>query len=155
MKKPLLAIGILLFTILMMDFARRGIFFKNEKYIATSCKSAIVMLEKRAPSTWEIDCDANVLVVSIETDLKTQKEDMLQTALYRQLANHIIFIAKNSLNESLERTTMVRVRMLHPKYELNALSEGKYIARLATMNKPEFIAEQLKTFVNTQIKPRE
>lgn len=154
MNKPILAIGILAITILALDLSRRGFLFKNEKYKATSCKSAIVMLEKRAPSTWEINCKDNVLVVEIKSDIKTPEPKNLQAALFRQMANDIIFIAKNSLNESLERTTMIRLRIIHRNYELNALSEGKYIAKMATMNKPEFIAEQLKNFVKTQIKPR-
>ncbi len=154
LNKPILAIGILLFTVFMLDLSRRGVLFKNPKYIATSCKSAIVMLKKRSPDTWAIDCEKDVLVVQIESNLKTPDPKNLQPALYRELANNIIFISKNSLNESLERTPMVRIKMRHPKYDLNALAEGKYIAKLATMNRPEFIAEQLKNFVSTQIVPK-
>lgn len=112
------------------------------------------MLEKRVPATWDIECDADNLTVVIQTELKVAEAKNLKAALYRELANHLIFISKNTLNESLERTLMVRVHMVHPVMEINALTEGQYIAKLAYMKKPEFIANHLKATVQVQDKTK-
>ncbi len=155
MKKPILMIGIIFFSIFLFDLARKGkLPLISKKTIATSCRSAVVMLNKRIPATWKTDCKENNLTVTIRSKVSESDPKKLSTALYREMANNLVFISKNSLNESLERTFIVRVQSLHFSREINAITEGQYIARLATMTRPELIAEHLKATVQVQEKPR-
>ena len=112
-KKPILIIGILFMFIFLAK--HKDFFYKRfQKVQATSCRSAMVMLTKRAPKNWALECNDNNLRVIIKSKLLQENfksEKLFKTALYRELANHLKFISSNSLNESLERTLMIRVSM--------------------------------------------
>ena len=149
-KNPILAIGILMISILLFDLSRRGILpLVSNKIIATSCKSVLVMLKKRTPRTWELKCKNNNMTVTIRS-LLDSKTHPLPDALYRELANNLQFIARNGLHESLERTLVIRVHVVHPQMEINAITEGKDLAKLANLTKAEFITEHLKATVQVQ-----
>lgn len=89
------------------------------------------------------------MTVTIHSQLDAEKYP-LPHALYRELANNLQFIARNSLNESLERTLIIRVHVIHSQMEINAITEGKDLAKLATLKRPEFIAEHLRATVQVQ-----
>ena len=150
-KNPILVVGMLMMAIVLFDLSRRGILpLISERVIATSCKSARVMLDKRVPSTWTIQCENNNMAITIHSQLPQATNPQLTRNLYRELANKLKFIAQNALNESLERTLLVRVLIIHPQMEINAVTEGKDLAKLATLNEPKFVAEHLKTTVQVQ-----
>lgn len=151
MKNPILMVGILMMVIFLFQLQKKGYFAK--RYVPTSCKSVLVMLEKRAPATWEVKCEENNLAVKIIKDLSVKEmknEKLYKTVLYRELANDLIFVAKNSLNESLERVFFVRIHLTSQKMNIDALTEGKFLSKLATINKPRFIAEHLHATVQTK-----
>ena len=150
MKNPILAIGIIMVSILLFELSRRGILpLMSDKIIATSCKSALVMLKKRAPDTWKLECKNNNMTVTVHSQLDANKYPLPKT-LYRQLANNLQFIAQNSLSESLERTLIIRVHVIHPQMQINAITEGKDLIRLAALKRPEFITQHLKATVQVQ-----
>jgi hypothetical protein len=153
LKKPILMIGILLMVIFIYDLKRRGIFFgRYQKLRATSCNSVLVMLNRRTPNTWKNSCRESTLTVKIQLELppeiKKAKDNLLRQYLYRELANNLIKIAKNSLNESLERTLSVHVRQQSERMDIDAVTEGRFIAKLATITDQKFIAEHLKNTVH-------
>jgi hypothetical protein len=74
----------------------------------------------------------------------------LRAIMYRELANDLILIAKNSPSDSLERTDIIRVRMNHPKLEINSVTEGKFIIKLSTIKSSELIKEHLKATVQVK-----
>ena len=151
MKNPILAIGIIMVAALLLDLSRRGILpFISEKIIATSCKSARVMLDKRAPDHWKTRCENNNMTVTIQSQVSATKYNLLTKTLYRELANHLQFVAKNTLNESLERTLIVRIHLIHPRMEINAITEGKDLAKLASMDQSKLIAQHLRNTVQVQ-----
>jgi len=153
-KYPVLIAGILLMTIFLFDLKKRGIFFSRaDKLRATSCRSVLVMLDKRIPTTWSTECEKDNLAIEIKSSLDATKfkdKKLLKPALYRELANNLIFIAKNSLNESLERVDLVRVHLEGPTLSINAVATGRDLARFATMKRPDFIAEHLKATVHVK-----
>ena len=151
-KNPVLIIGLLMVVILWFDLSRRGILPSfSDRFIATSCRSAGVMLEKRMPENWDVQCQDNNMAVTIQSPVKAPPEQLAQV-LYRELANDLHFIAQNSLHESLERTLIVRVRVVHPQMEVNAVTEGKELARMASLSEPSSIAQHLKATVQVQDK---
>lgn len=153
-KNPILAIGVLMLAIVLMDLSRRGkLPLFSERLIATSCKSARVMLEKRIPGTWSVACENNNMTVAIQSQVEVKESSQLSKILYRELANDLQFIAQNSLNESLERTLMVRVHVTHPQMQINAITQGKDLAKLATITQPRLIAQHLKATVQVQSRP--
>lgn len=153
-KNPVLAIGILLFGLFLMQVARKEKwgFFYNEKLTTTSCRGALVRIEKKIPANWRVFCEGNNLAVEIhETTLPADSKD-IKLLMYRELANHMSFIARVSQTDILEKVLFVRFKLLHPKMELNAVTEGKFIVKLATLDTPDHIKAHLQNTVQVQEK---
>ena len=131
------------------------IFGPRESLIPSSCKAVLVMLNKRIPATWSTQCEGktkNNLFINMHTHIKAADDLTLKKALYRTLANNLVFIAKNSPADSLERVDIVRLKMNHHKIEINAITEGKDIIKFSTMKDPDFIKDHLKLTVQVQEK---
>lgn len=149
MKNPILAMGILMFGLFIMQVYRKekwGL-FHNDRLIATSCRGALVRIEKKIPANWKTFCEGNNLAVEIKEVAIPEKATNLKVLMYRQLANHMAFIAKVSTTDILEKVDFVRFKLMHPKLEINAVSEGKYIVKLLTLENPEHIMTHLKSTV--------
>ena len=50
----------------------------------------------------------------------------------------------------LEKVMFVRFRLDHPKLQIDAVTEGKYIIKLATIENPEHIMAHLKATVQVK-----
>jgi len=153
LKNPVLIIGILFFIIFILDLrSRKGSLLQRENVTASSCRSALVKLDKRIPKSWSTSCEKNNLAVEIASsfDEKKNKIERIKNYMYRELANSFIFIAKNAFTDSLEKVMIVRLKLTSPKLELNAVTEGKYIVKFKTMEKQKFILQHLRSTVQVQ-----
>ncbi len=74
----------------------------------------------------------------------------LRALMYRQLANHMSFIARSSVPDILEKVFLVRFRITHPRMVINAVTEGKYIVKLVTLENSEHIMTHLKATVQVK-----
>lgn len=154
-KKPVLVMGILMMGLFLYDqFGReedeRFSVFLNPKLMPTSCKSVTVKLTKKTPQSWKLSCNNENLTIEVFKSEKFDDEIKLKTFLYRELANNLSFVAKNSPEDSLSRTFIVRLVIYHPKLTINAVSEGKYVARLKELESPDFIRDHLKATVQVK-----
>ncbi len=137
--------------IFLFQLHKKGYFNRANSLKASSCRSAVVMLNKRIPKNWSTRCDDNNMVIDIDLELPSKLNSLqIRQASYRELANNLVFIAKNCLNESLERLYFVRVHMENEKITIDALTEGKYLSKLATLKKTEFIKEHLLNTVQVK-----
>ena len=153
LKNPILGLGILFFIIFILDLERRNGFLKKraESVQAVSCRGVLVMLNRRIPETWETKCEGNNLAVEVEFQAPSSNGiTAIKTAMYRDLANHLQFISKNSLPETLENVGIVRFKIMHEKLDINAVTNGESLARLRGISNPKFLAEQLQTTVRVQ-----
>jgi hypothetical protein len=147
MKNPMLALGILMFgTVALSSMGYLNI-FTNPKLRPTSCRAALVRLERQIPANWKVYCEDNNLSVEIRELQVAPEAPELRAAMYRQLANHMTQLARLSQADILEKVFIVRLRVSHPKLEINAISEGKYVAQLATMTVPDLIKDHFKQTV--------
>lgn len=152
MEKPVLAVGLLMFGLFLFQVSNKqkwGL-FHNEKLIATSCKALIVRLEKQIPGNWKVSCEGNNLAVEIDEVAIPKKATNLRKLMYRQLANHMAFVARNSHGDLLEKTFFVRFKITHPKMVVNAVTEGKFIVKLATLETSEHIMTHLQSTVQVK-----
>ncbi len=153
MKKPVLVIGIILFVLFLFDQKRRSYPLLGNRILPTSCRAVVVKLEKRIPNNWQLECEKNNLAVTIESLVSMKDEAnaaLLKGVLYRDLANNLIFIAKNSPQETLERVFIVRIHQHHPKLIIDAVTEGKDISKFATLRDTQFISDHLKATVQVK-----
>lgn len=152
MKNPILAMGIIMFSLFLFQVAKKekwGI-FHNEKLTTTSCTGVLVRLEKKVPENWKVFCEGNNLAVEIKEIAIPEKANNLKALMYRQLANHMSFVARMSTADILEKVLFVRFRLAHPQMTINAVTEGKFIVKLATLDNPEHIMTHLKSTVQVQ-----
>jgi hypothetical protein len=149
-SKPFLAIGILMFTMVWVASGGKNPFFERDALKPTSCRAALVKLEKRLPEGWKLFCEGNNLAVEIfEKDNKLQGKE-LTALMYRQLANYLVEIGRASESDILEKVFIVRLKLMHDKIEINAVTEGKYIVKLSTLTSPDFIREHLQQTVQVK-----
>ena len=152
MKKPILAVGLIMFGLFMYQVARDknwGIFY-NEKLRPTSCTGVVVRLNKEVPQNWKVFCEGNNLAVEINELTVPKGATNLKSLMYRQLANHMSFVARSSHTDILEKVFFVRFKINHPKMVINAVTEGKFIVKLATLETPEHIMAHLKSTVQVK-----
>ncbi|MDD0853859.1 hypothetical protein HBN50_12175 [Halobacteriovorax sp. GB3] len=155
MKNPVLMVGILLMFIFLSSLREKGIFSsRTEKLTPTSCKATLVMLEKRIPGSWTTKCFKNNMQILINSTVDISKlkngEKDLKAALYRDFANDLVFIAKNSPVDTLERTDAITIRVEHDLLRINAATMGKDLIKLSTMKSNRFIKDHLKATVKIQ-----
>lgn len=152
MKKPILAMGIIMFSLFLFNVSKKkswGI-FHNEKLNTTSCRGALVKLEKNVPENWKVFCEGNNLAVEIREIAIPEKAANIKLLMYRQLANHMAYVARLATTDILEKVMFVRFRITHPDLIINAVTEGKYIVKLATLENPEHIMTHLKSTVQVK-----
>lgn len=156
MKNPMLMIGILLMVIFLGGLGDKSIFSRKEKLTPTSCKAVLIMLNKRIPATWTTDCEQNNLKIHIlaNVELKSEEEQKrdqeLRAVLFRELANNLVFVAKNSPIDSLERTDAITMSIQAGNRKINAASFGRHVIKLNTMKSQKFIKEHLQATVKVQ-----
>ena len=152
MQKPVLAIGLIMFGLFIYQVARDkkwGI-FHNNKLMATSCGGVIIKLEKKIPENWNVFCEGNNLAVEVKEVAIPPEARNLRSLMYRQLANHMSFVARNTHPDILEKVFFVRFKLTHPKMKINAVTEGKFIVKLATLETPEHIMAHLQSTVQVK-----
>ena len=149
LKNPILAIGLIMFGIFISQVVRNKEWgmFHNPKLTSSSCKGALVRIEKSAPGNWKVFCEGNNLAVEIKEVAIPEQAPNIKGLLYRQMANHMSFVARTSTTDILEKVDFVRFKLIHPKMEINAVTEGKYIVKLATLENAEHIMTHLKSTV--------
>lgn len=140
-------------SIFIMSLFREGKLSYRESLNPTSCKAVLVKLDRRIPASWQTECQGNNLNVIITKNFTAKDEkdlDALRRILYRELANDLVSLAQNSPIDNLERTDYVSLKIIHPKMEIGALSEGKYVVKFETLRDQRLIMEHLQQTVQVQ-----
>jgi hypothetical protein len=152
MEKPVLAIGLIMFGLFLFQVSRgqKWGLFHNDKLLATSCRAVLIRLEKKIPANWKAFCEGNNLAVEIKEVSIPKEQSNLKSLMYRQLANYMTFIARSSHTDLLEKVFFIRLKLTHPKFEINAVTEGKFIVKLATLEVPEHIMTHLQSTVQVK-----
>lgn len=152
MQKPVLAIGMIMFGLFLFQVSRdqKWGLFHNEKLLATSCKAVLIKLRKETPENWKVFCEGNNLAVETKEVALPVDAKNLKALMYRSLANHMSYVARASHADILEKVFFVRFKLVHPKMEINAVTEGKYIVKLSTLETPEHIMAHLQSTVQVK-----
>jgi hypothetical protein len=149
--RPILALAALSFILVFM-YAQGWHILSNPKLKPTSCRAALVKLQRLSPGNWQLACEDNNLRLEIR---EHQVPAALEVAaarplLYRQLANYLTQLAKMSEPDHLGRITIIHLKIIHPKMEINSITEGKDIIKLLTLRTQEFILDHLKHTVQVK-----
>ena len=150
-QNPILMIGILLFSIFIMDLNRKGVFDKKNQRLKTdSCHAGIVRLKKRIPANWKLHCENTNLIIDIVSSLQGKdftKSDNMKAAVYRTMANDLKFVANNIFSDNLERTPFIILKYTGQNFDVRAISSGENMAILGNLTNTTHIADHLKQTV--------
>ncbi|TDJ06880.1 MAG: hypothetical protein E2O68_04455 [Deltaproteobacteria bacterium] len=157
LKYPLAIMAILFSYLLFIYFDKNGIFSRRRQLLeGTPCIAALVKLELKIPENWSANCDKNHLLVEVEEKIPPTITDpaKIKILLYREMANHLSFIAKNSPVANLENISSVLVKLNSENLNIEALTTGDSLVNLTTLNSPEIIREHLKNTVKVKETPK-
>ncbi len=160
MERPILMIGILFMAIFLSSInLPKQVKEHRQALEGHSCPAELIQLNRHIPQSWKTECDVNDLTVTITLDEKVlekllaQKKDPkklkenIYALHYRELANSLIHIAKNSPNATLEKTGNIKVILETSKLKIAAYTHGQYLFKLPSLTDPTMIAEHLKATV--------
>jgi hypothetical protein len=137
-KNPLLMIGLLMCFIAINEYRDQLSFlFRNHKVLASSCRSALVQLQKNIPKKAKIQClpspettqalQQNLEILQITLPPLHDLPSQSTSELYRALAQNIAIYSLWGLEESLENVFKVHFLLRYPplKLEILAVLSGK------------------------------
>jgi len=153
LKYPLAIMAILFTYLLFVYFDKGGIFNRRKQLLeGTPCIAALVKLELKIPKNWSGKCDKNHLEVEVQEIIPATIKDpaKIRVLLYREMANHLSFIAKNTPVANLENIASVLVKVNSENLIVEALTTGEALVNLTTLNSPEIIQEHLKNTVKVK-----
>jgi len=150
MKYPLIMLGLLMTYLFLNQLKNQGVdWFKPDRFYTSSCRSALVMLDKRRPKSWETHCDIpsnemKVVLPSLQIphplNHPIPEELSRDSGKIKLIANTLIYISQNSLNDSLERVRFVGVFLPvstnGQKMEWRVTIKGKYLAEIGLAKDP-------------------
>jgi len=143
-------------SIFLFQLRDQGFFKKRaSQMLPTSCKAVKVRLDKYYHKTWNIECNENNLVLEIPVDKKIVSHDLkepklLRATMYKALANSYISVSKYAPQDSLERTMIISLRLIHPHMTLNSISEGKHVLNLKNMKNFKNISAHIQKTIQVQ-----
>ena len=144
LKKPVFFTGVILFGLFLYNLHIKGK-LKSDKYHPISCRAVIVMLKKRIPANWTYQCSKNNLYLHID-----KKTPLSKPNVYRELANSLKFVALNSPQDSLERTSNIIIKLKTPHLTVESYTQGQHIVKLSTLEDPKMIADHLRETVRVK-----
>lgn len=149
MKNPVLMIGIILMGLFLNQLRLKG-YFDRDRLKPTSCKASLVMLNKRIPVTWTTKCNNNEMIIGVLLDLKSIKKEKQSAYIYRELANHLIFISKNIHDDSLSRVEKVFIYEKARDLTILAMTKGQYLVKFKTLKSKSHIMKHLQNTVTVK-----
>lgn len=150
LKYPLAVMAVLFCYLLYVYFDKGG--RRRQLLEGTPCIAALVKLELKIPKNWSANCDKNNLLVDINEEIPPTIKDMAKKRIliYREMANHLSFIAKNAPTPNLEMVSTVLVKISAENILIEALTTGDALVKLTTLNSPEIIRDHLKNTVKVK-----
>lgn len=145
--------GIIMMTLFILDYrskkeGNKSIFFRDA-FTSWACKPVVQMLKKSSPNNWKYNCKEENLKIIIEVNYKVSKAKELQL-LYRELANNLMYISKNSPEENLERVLVIHTQLIATHYRVDAVTEGKDLAKMKFLKDDRFIKQHLQATVKVK-----
>ena len=156
-KKPILSIGILFFIIFLFQLNKSGYFEKRRKvFSAASCTAVVVKLKKVIPPNWNISCDGHfadrtdTLVVKIKSTPTKEMGISIKSFVYREMANQLSFISKNSPSDNLERLSWVKISVQTGQGQADGVVSGMALSKMRTLKTQDGLIGHLKNSVSVK-----
>lgn len=145
--------GIIMMTLFILDYrskkeGNKSIFFRDA-FTSWACKPVVQKLKKSSPDNWKYICTEDNLKIIIEVNNNVPKSKELKL-LYRELANNLMYISKNSPEDNLERVLVVHTQLIATHYRVDAITEGKHLTKIQYLKDNRFIKQHLQATVKVK-----
>jgi len=143
-------------AIFLFQLRDKGFFTKRaNSMIPTSCKSVMVRLAKYMNESWEMKCNGNNLLIETYVDpkvidYKLRDPKALREKMYKALANSYSSVSRYSAEDSLSRTNIISLRLIHPFLTLNSMSEGKHVVNIKNMKNLSNLSRHFEQTIRVQ-----
>ncbi len=141
-------------AIFLMNLYRKGEFFSSrQKLIPTSCRALRVKLDRNVPENWTTLCEGNNLAVIIPFSHPSENKDdlnLIRKIMYNEFAEKVLFVAKNSPGDNLEKTDMVRFRFEGRKIIIHALTDGALLYKMTTIHNEKLLMDHFKETIRVR-----
>ncbi len=145
MNKPILAIGILFFTLFVFDDKTKEWWDAyTARFKPNTCKVALDRIAKS--SELNLKCDGNTMVVEKEfsLDLTGRKREK---AIYKTIANDLVQMARLSNEESLPYVSAILYKLEDRDRFIHAKTTGEHLIKFKTLQSQAAILGHLKNTV--------
>ena len=156
-KKPILSIGILFFIIFLFQLQKSGYFEKRRKvFSAASCTAVVVKLKKIVTNKWSLECTGHfaertdTLEAKVKVTPPSTDELPTKNFAYREMANNLAFISKNSPIDNLERLSWVKISIILPKGQADGVIKGISLSKMRTLKTQEGLIGHLQNSVTVK-----
>ena len=156
-KNPILSIGILFFIIFLFQLNKSGYFEKRRKvYSAASCTAVVVKLKKVVDNNWSLECNGHfadrtdTLEVMIKLQSSPEMKLTQKAFAYREMANYLSFVAKNSPSDNLERLSWVKISILTFEGQADGVVSGISLSKMRTLKTQEGLMGHLQNSVSVK-----
>lgn len=154
MKYPVLILGIIMFGIFISQDSTKKWWNKiSRRYIPSTCNAVMDRVQKKAPSTWDLECPGTqllILTVDFEKTAKSHQEQRVM--MYKEVANDLSRLAQFSNIETLEYLKHIKLILKHPHLEITAITDGQAVAKFKVLKRQEEILQHLRLTVKVSEK---
>lgn len=151
MKFPMLIVGIILFTLFVLD-EHTQIWWKKYqgRFIPNTCATISSRIEATMPKNWKIECpDKDLMILTVDSEVN--KDDIsFRRNLYKELANTYVVFAKISNPETLEHLIKLKINIDHPKLKIESASDGEAVIGFVKIKSQERMIEHLGATVKVK-----
>ena len=151
-KYPVLIIGIILFTLYIMD-PKTSKYWKKQsrRFIPSTCDALMDRSEKKGPENWSWECPGTqLLIIKVEYNDAGEKFPEIRKNLYKQLANSLVKLAQITNPETMPNLLNLKMIIENPRLKILAKTDGAAVEALLRMNTPDLVAEHLKLTVKVK-----
>lgn len=150
LKYPVLIIGIIFFTLYLLDPKTSEYWSKHSRrFIPSTCDALVDRAEPKADEDWSFSCPGTqLLILKIPvSEIKDEKFPATRVRAYKLLANSLVKLSQISNPETMEFLQNIKVILEHSRLKVLAKTDGNAVNKFIGMTDQDKIAEHLKLTV--------
>lgn len=152
LKYPMLVIGIVLFSLFLMDeHTTKWWNSFSSRFIPSTCNAVKERVALKAPKNWSMQCPGTeLLILTVNQNKQAPTTAMLRKYLYRELANTYVNFAKFSNPETLAQLQNLKINIQHPQMIIESKSDGEAVVQFIKMKNQNSIIRHLGATVKVK-----
>lgn len=153
-KYSMLVLGILMMGIFLTSpYGKKMIAQYRSNFIPSDCRALVDRTSKKLKSQypeWTFECEEEVFLVTAPFKNQKLKPENIKSAMYKDLANKLVLLAKFSNEETLERIDVIRFKLKGEPLQILAQTNGEELTKFQTLKEQKNIIQHLQKTVKVK-----